>query len=284
MEDSEAIVINKYTGEVLCNNPVKWISKAQDEAKSKWKESNMKFQNDNFDSFIWFVYNPLQKIFPELNGAEIARLIVLATYIDYNDGYLFLNRRNYLTISKVPKVLNLCEKKSKSFIKKLSLLNIIKIEDNKICMNKEIFYKGKINYETNKETIRLYIKYIRELYKQCPARQHKKLAYIFKLIPWINKKYNVVCRNIHETDIAQLEVLPLEEISVILGYDENSNGHIYDLFKDLSKIEYDGEKVFCYMSPFNKSKSMIFINPKLYYSGSDNEIIIMLRKLFELNR
>ena len=92
MEDSEAIVINKYTGEVLCNNPVKWISKAQDEAKNKWKESNMKFQNDNFDSFIWFVYNPLEKIFPELNGAEIARLIVLATYIDYNDGYLFLNR------------------------------------------------------------------------------------------------------------------------------------------------------------------------------------------------
>ena len=60
--------------------------------------------------------------------------------------------------------------------------------------------KTRVGDNTDDETIRVYIECVRSLYYNCNSAGKKKLSYLFKMIPWINKKYNVLCTEINETD------------------------------------------------------------------------------------
>ena len=277
------VLFDTETGEIDDKEIYSYTTVKQHEAQLEYasiKSKNTKFAR--YDSFVWFVYKPLNKIFPELNDAEIAKLILLSTYIDYENGYLCSSRNNYLTTKKISNLLHICYKKTQLFLNKLISLDILEVEDDKYKMNSEIFYKGQIknDYTTDTETTRIYIRFIRETFKSTPVRQHSKLAYLYKMIPFINRKYNVLCSNIYETDMKEIDILTLGQICDILDYDKSQ---ISRLIKELSKIEYGDEHIFCYMSAGDIKGATIFINPVVFYSGSDNEVISLLRGFFSKN-
>lgn len=242
------VTFDTETGEIGDKEIYSYTTVKQHEVQLDYianKSRNSKFEQ--YGTFVWFVYNPLDKIFPELNNAEIARLIFLATYVDYETNYLCSSKENYLNTEKISKLLHICYKKTQLFLSKLIKLEILEKDKRKYKMNPKIFYKGQIknNCGADKETIRIYIKFIRTLFNTCTPRQHIKLAYFYKLILYINRKYNVVCSNIFKTDAKEIDILTLKEICDILDY---NNGNIYRLLADLSKIIYGDEKVFCYMT------------------------------------
>ena len=277
------VLFDTETGEIHDKEIYSYTTVKQHEAQLEYagiKSKNTKFEQ--YGSFVWFVYNPLEKIFPELNNAEIARLIFLSTYVDYDTNYLCSSKSNYLKTERISKLLHICYKKTQLFLAKLIKLEILEKEEGKYKMNSKIFYKGQIkdNYGADKETIRIYIKFIRTLFNTCTPRQHNKLAYFYKLIPYINRKYNVVCSNIFETEMEYINIMTLEQICDVLDYDKSN---ISKLIKELSKIEYGDEHVFCYMAAGDIKKATIFINPVVFYSGSDNEVISLLRGFFSKN-
>lgn len=77
-----------------------------------------------------------------------------------------------------------------------------------------------------------------------------------------------------------INIMTLEQICDVLDYDKSN---ISKLIKELSKIEYGDEHVFCYMAAGDIKKATIFINPVVFYSGSDNEVISLLRGFFSKN-
>ena len=287
-DDGNEYLYNKENKKLIfIEDIVSYRTKAQDEAYKAIKgdlEAKEAFLSSNTNAFIWLIYAPINKLFPNLTNAEIARLVYLATYLDFDSDFLMKNvtKKTKLTVEDLPKTLNICKRSVDYLISKLSSLDIIKIENNNIKINKEIFSKGSIDYkhlktESNKEVIRLYKYIIRKLYNNCSPKQHKKLAYIFKLVPWINKRYNVVCSNIYEEEIDEVQVLSLSEICDILDYEQCN---IYKLFKNLNSVTINDEKIFCYMTTDELKNATIYINPRVYYAGSNSEVIDWLRKVF----
>ena len=89
------VLFDTETGEIDDKEIYSYTTVKQHEAQLEY--AGIKFKNTKFEqygSFVWFVYNPLEKIFPELNNAEIARLIFLFKYKDYNSNYKCLTKSN----------------------------------------------------------------------------------------------------------------------------------------------------------------------------------------------
>ena len=98
------------------------------------------------------------------------------------------------------------------------------------------------------------------------------------MIPWINRKYNIICNNIFETDIDKINPLSLGEFCDIIGYDRTN---VTRLKKDLLSFRYENKRLICFMVCDDMIKSTIYVSPHLYYSGSNNEIIKMIDNHFK---
>lgn len=87
---------------------------------------------------------------------------------------------------------------------------IITLNDNgEVILNDELFQYGRIK-ELNENRMRLFCGAVRRLYVRCQPRQHKLLGYIFRMIPFVSKEYNIVCLNPEESDVNMIRPMTLE--------------------------------------------------------------------------
>lgn len=170
------------------------------------KARNEKFSsNDNFGAFVWMIYNPLTAIFPELDNSDVARLVYLASFLGYDQRFQ-TRIQGRITTERLPRILKLSEKECGRFLKSMIAAHVLVVNcaTHVIYFDNELFKRGKIKSCTDMEFIRVYIDTVRELYENSDARHHKFLAYIFRLVPWMNRYYNVACKNIYESDIDKI--------------------------------------------------------------------------------
>ena len=111
------------------------------------------------------------------------------------------------------------------------------------------------------ESVRIFDEAIRELYERCTPREHKKLALLYKLLPYINNNWNIVCKNTHEENKDLIEPYELKDLVKLLGV-----SNVTKLKNDLLKLTVNGQPVVMIQLVLNKSR--ILINPKVYYKGT----------------
>ena len=221
------------------------------------QEELKKHFKHNYGSFYFDFYNKIEKI---LEPQLLVRTLYLCSYLNFNND-LMINRK-HMTEKDLSKIWKISERQATRDKNKLIDNNILIINsDESLSINKLYFRKGDIMRDEVVESVRIFDNAIRELYEKCTSREHKKLALLYKLIPYVNNNWNIVCKNIHEENKDLIEPYELKDLVKILGV-----SNVTKLRNDLLKLTVGGEPVVMIQLVLNKSR--ILINPKIYYKGT----------------
>ena len=116
---------------------------------------------------------------------------------------------------------------------------------------------------------------IEKLYKRAIPKERKKLGILVEIFPYINIKYNIVCRNPLEEDERKVDYMDFKELAEELGYGKPSM-----LKKKLFDLRVDYKCVVGAFTTIDFTK--ILISPNAFYEGNDEKEMDYLRVLFGL--
>lgn len=210
---------------------------------------------------------------PKLAEGTYARLIYLATYLDY-DRRLKKTRDKPMTKKDAEKVLGLSRAEFYRFWKEVTDAKCITEGENGVLrLSKELCFKGRVKAKGLGIT-RVYIAQLRKLYEATPPRSHRYLGAVFHMLPYVSVKYNVLCWNPLEEDIDKVEPMTLTDFCVLTG---RSNGDVTRLRKEYQKIKFSMEDgITRWLCAFVRSdvggqgeREIIVVNPRVVFMGDD---------------
>lgn len=278
---------------------IKIINKDQVDAfKKKLERENALKEHicKNEGDFIHFMFSYLCPAFIKLEdrckgnkaNIHIIRFILLATYINYENN-LYDRNRNRIKKSSLSKIWNTPNNR-KSVNETYNILKdegfISETKEGYIMINTDLIKKGEMKdyeklmkKEKGKSYTRLFSDNIQEMFEGTDAKNKKQLANLFKVIPYVNFKYNVFCEN--PTEIDEEKIIPLNwtDLARICGYEEKK--HIAKFKKDFFNLSISGYDVIGQFT--SKSGYSIVINPKVFYGGNDIEDVKSLYVMFKMN-
>lgn len=252
----------------LCEKEI--ASKEKENNKYKYLRSQKDLQiHLNENGYGSFYFNFYDNIINKLDFKNITRLLYLCSYMDYNNR-LVMKITEFkhipMTNKDLIRILNLSEKEFYRTKKELVEQNILIEKEGVFYINESICKRGAIVDNKKDNKIRNFDNAIKELYRNSVPKEHKFLALIYKILPYINYNHNIVCKNPTEENKEFIEPFTIKEISEMFGYKNQT------VFKNnLLKLKVNGEPVV--ILTFIANTSMILINPKVYYKGNEkNEV------------
>ena len=232
---------------------------------------------DELGAFCFNIYKNLLDV--NLEPQYMFRFIYLCTYMNYDNKLVLGNQigDGKLAIeSDLMEILGLSRMETFNTKKALIEANLIAIEeDETISINKKYALKGKIGKRDLKGSVRTMESGIRELYQSVGAREHKKLALLIEILPYVNFNHNIVCSNPNESNVENIEPINLTKLANMMGYSTTQK-----LKKGLMDIKVNGKSLI--MIATINSKNMIVVNPSLYYKGNNIEALRGIINLFKI--
>lgn len=255
-------------------------------AESISSECEVCVGKQSYGDFAWTVYDTAKILMPELKPATLARLMLLVTYMDY-DNVLVHDNGVRLNLDDIRGILRVSDRMMYNIINELKSVGIVNFKDI-ITVNPVVFYRGTQNrteqsmlYRDGKMIARLYRDGVRALYNSAKNGSAKKLSYIFRIMPFVNREYNIVCHNPLEKDLNKIQPIPLGELAEIIGYGRSNASKLQSLLLDPVFETDSGEtRAVHYVSgdELGIENHCLFINPKVYYGGNrHNEVSILGR-------
>lgn len=286
-------LIDQQTGEVVEDN-FNYMEEKDKERMKIFAEKNTEkeiyhqYQDDYLGKFVFFMFDNLGSLTEILNDTDLVSFMYIGTYVK-KDGTLKLdNNKTYIDKVKLESMLKMSKPKFRNLWNTLIENKLILEENGIIYINLFYFYRGsESEYKklTNKKKFgknftRLYIETTRNVFENTPARSLRKLALVYKLLPYVNWRYNILCKNIHEEDKRKLQVLTMEDIATLTGYDTSN---IRKFKQDLHSLKYEEMSIFGRFNDTASSKNdMILINPLFYHRGSNLNELNFLANLFNI--
>lgn len=232
-------------------------------------------------SFVWVVYESSAVLFDTIEkSSHVTMLIYLSTFCNY-DGVVLWEGLPALR-RDLPAILGVSERETQRFWSAVSKIGACREEDGVLRMDSRFFRRGKVRSSEiksmagrNTYLTRMYIDAVRSLYKSAKPRSFKTLAYIFQVMPFVNREYNVVCHNPLETVLDLVVPMTLGELCDTLGYYEANSARMIDgLLRarfSLSEGSREESAVRYVISDRLRDKRAytLFINPNVYYAGSN---------------
>lgn len=266
--------INKNTGEVFGADEI--ITKYEKTEGSKRLSRAKKGNNllfDLFGNFIFLHYGNVLDI--DIDVKYLFRFIYLSTYIDYKEGKLMKTERTPLKENDLKDILKLSNKMELSrTLKALKDADLIYIKDNLIYVKNKYVSKGKVKrrgkLSVDDEFTKIFINGIRKLYESVDRKDDKFIGVIFRLLPYVNKHYNIICNkeSINHYVLEDIKPLKTSEIGKILNLGRKKT------LEALMLARLEDMPVFLGVIKENTKIENIhyYINPCIYYQGSaDNE-------------
>ncbi|KMT21507.1 hypothetical protein [Clostridium cylindrosporum] len=259
-------------------------------AKKKVVNEKFKdFNNEYLGNFVFFIYKNMDLLSEILTDVELVRYIYLGTYVKY-DGILKLdNNKTIIDKKQMRKLLQIADNKVfNKYYKKLVERDLITETNEGIMINFAYFYRGSES-EYKKFTgavegfdddfTRLYINTTRELYESTDNRKKKNLNIIYKLLPYVNSKFNILCKNPNELDKDEIDPITVGDVMDLLGYDKTN---VTRFKKDFYSIKTSAGYIFKSVEGHEGYLgSMVIVNPRLYYKGDNIEEVNVLLALFK---
>lgn len=236
--------------------------------------------------FILLKYQLSSPLFPQLKASNVMRLIYLSTYLSKNN-YLISSNNKPMSRQDICMTLNMSKRGFESFMKETCENDIMFRQGSKWYINSDIFCvrmpsqkQLELDLKKGLYFIRLYCDGIQKLYKSATTRSHKTLSYIFQMIPYINRKYNILCWNPLETDINKVQAIRLGEYCDLIGYNPTNVTRLFNILFEPTFVLPDGSTKCAVRYVADKSTQKktykIFINPRVYYAGDDWEQVEVL--------
>lgn len=215
------------------------IAKKQEYEEAR-KISNT-FTHNLCGEFFWSLYDVGQDYHPDISDDMLVKIIYLLTYLDYKKNMLVIRSNasdTYRPMKKndVRDVIRLHRCKFPRFWEELMSSNIITENEYGELVVCDKFKRGKLNKKSTHgmSKIKMYSRAIRYVYENTDVRSHKYLSYLYRLIPYINLKYNILCINPLEIDKFKVEPLTARELCELIGIEgrkDNEERLINRLFK-----------------------------------------------------
>ena len=229
--------------------------------------------------FIHLIYVKNELLFKDIiDGASVTRFLYIATFIDWNnqeENVLKLSKDEYMTKRDMRYLLKLSDTTFKKMYKELLDNNLIFEANDKIYISNEYISKGRMNKKVldDKSYCRLFIKPVRELYESCSPSQHKTLAIVYKLLPYINFYNNIFCYNRNESETSKLQYMDMGDILNILDITDTQTNRnkVRDKLMEFY-IYHKGVKYRIFSeTEVKKGNKILVINPLLTWSTEDLE-------------
>lgn len=284
------IVVNSQTGEVLKEYPNGAAIRSEPEQQAKvhyakkqdekiLKEMKIAKEYSEKGNFIWNAYTMQQVFLPDLSPSATNKIVYLSTYLGYK-GYLMYDNNKPVKKKDLGRLLWVSDSRARCFWKEANEANLIWESDGLVWLNPNVFDKGQIPEgrveELRNENMRLtrfYVQGVRTLYENSTNPNNKNMAYIFKVLPFVNWKYNVCCTNPDEEDPAKVNLLQLGDFADLIGYGRgNSKALSRVLFDPMFNFNGRDECAVRYVlcKDFSPEHYSIFINPRVYYGGRNS--------------
>ena len=162
----------------------------------------------------------------------------------------------------------------------------VDVLDNTDVDNEELMKKGAMEdfeelkkHDKDLTYTRVFSENILNMYEGTNKTQRKLLANLFKVLPFINFKYNVFCANPTEVDEDKIIPLKWSDLARLCGYDEKKQ--LARFKKDFFNLSICGYDVIGQFT--SKSGYSIVINPKVYYAGNNIEDVKSLYVMFKMS-
>nr|DAW66098.1 MAG TPA: Selenocysteine-specific elongation factor/RNA Complex, protein-rna complex, elongation factor [Caudoviricetes sp.] len=257
------VLLDDDTGEIK-DFIGEYRTQEQIEAQTKYVVNKEK-QTFNSD-FTWIVFEYGKELLPNIKDQSLVRLIYLSTICDY-DGVLPPK-------SVIKKKLKLSDKYWSYFFKEMRSNNLI-LEDEEtgaLCLNKDFFIKGSLKEMSDKrDCTRLFCNFIQDVYDACDnIKSINQISYLYKLIPFVNRRTNIVCYNPKEQDPEKVYPITLGEFCDMIGY---SRKNARRLVSDLLSLKCNGQNLIgFFVTNLNQTSWKIIVNPHIYYGGQNDKI------------
>lgn len=175
---------------------------------------------------------------------DYAKLILILTYLRY-DGSLKTDNNKSMTKTLIKRTLGLKKTHHYELLNRLIELNILSENNGTLYISNKIATRGNktIRYDNNTIVIKIDAKKYREWYKDNCETNYRVIGYMVKLFPFLNKTYNIVCKNPNETEIEKIIFFNHKEIGELLGNTRQFRLK-ETLHSETNIIEFDGKKIY----------------------------------------
>lgn len=224
-----------------------------------------------------FYFNYYDRLMNKIEPQYLTRLLYLSCFLDYNNRLVKTIGNKHITISESELQHILKLSRTETYNTKTTLIenDLIRIVDDIIYINPDYCKKGDIIKNKRVEKVRMFEDSMKELYEMATKTEHKKLALLFQILPYINLRWNVVCKDTTEEIMENIHPYTLKELAVILN-----QTNITRFKKSLLELTVGNEPVIFINE--NKHGQLLTVNPKVYYKGVDIEELRYLIGLFSI--
>lgn len=243
------------------------------------------WRHNDQGTFVWSIFDvyhdELVGLHSKLKPATLTRLMVLATYIG-KEGYLSV-KGTPMNRGLMQRTLRMVPAELSGFIKELAGCDILREIDGLFYLNPDFFRSGKFPRQEMRSILKnaqsiskLYKTAVRELFREAYGKTSLyHLSYLFRVMPYVNRRYNVVCRNPEETNASKIEPLTVGDLAELVGRGRKHAGEFKEALSDPIFFIPDGRskdglyRAVYYVSNGHDDVASqgMYINPHVYYAG-----------------
>lgn len=219
----------------------------------------------------------------DLSPETMTRLVYLNTFVGFEGNLLINNRGNPIQRRDLPEVLKVSKTVASVFFNEVCPKYIQQRDDGTLVSSSDYFVRGKLKHAQDSFYRKMYITGIRKLYSETPPTRHKHLGYLFALLPFINTEYNMLCHNPMETEMDLIQPITLSEFCEMIRFRFSNVSRLKQIYKELRFNVGNSRQRFCTFvnDGVDIGKSLIFVNPRILYSGNDFSKVEILTHGFE---
>ena len=254
--------------------------------EERWWQKN--YTADKSGAFFWSIYDTGMDYYPDVSDDMLAKIIYLLTYLDYERNVLVIRDSvneplRPMTKNDVKNVIRLHRCNFNGFWDELLKTGFIEEQkDGKLVVCDPHFKRGRLLKRDKQDmaAIKIFTHCVRYLYENIEVRSHKYLAYLYRLIPYINLKYNVLCSNPLETNKFKINWLSAKEMCALLGLHERNEKRLIDTLFKLIFVDKSGDRrsVITMIQNVRNDEvcRFITINPQFYAGYISQEDILSI--------
>lgn len=239
------------------------------------------------NGFIWLILSDAMRNLLISNTHDICKLMYLSCTMDY-DGKIVKSGKSNDTATKrdIESVLGIKETARKQFVKTMIDLCCINQRDSGLYVGEHLFRRGTLPNRLISEVqksggriFRTYASSIGELYwKKNSKGDSSALRYLVAMVPYIHSKYNILCFNPDETNPERILPMNFSDFCDQIGYDRT---HVSRMSRIVAKTAINDKKraelsiIRCKPKEFGIKKSCIFVNPRIFFAGNYDSLLII---------
>lgn len=197
----------------------------------------------------------LQEVISSLSNVHLGYLLHLQCFIDLETGFLHNKEGKEMTKKvDIQKTLGVSKDVNKRLCKALENNDILEVVDGKYRINPKYHFSGKSH---DQKVVKLFTTTLKRLCKTIKANE---LGFLYKLLPYVHLKTNMISVNPFEKEPSNIKYLNIQGIAEITGIHEDN---IPALIKGLRKGGIIAETKL-----EDKRSTFITLNPYIFYRKS----------------